>query len=241
MRTSAKWTITALGAVGVALLGGAPLSAIGKIHGFGQTAWAFAGLIIGVFGIGWAIWRTTDALMPPATTLRSISEPQQGKLREQITAYPAAFFGPFGNSVDDLENACLFWQAAAAQATVMLATEQDENVRRRLSQGISDAQANASQAAARLRWLLEFTHAWRVREQLRRARLHTFAGAVLTALGAMIFVAAAGRLSSLITRRTRGKADGRRRRWTWFFPGARRFCRSHGKGRTADRRHHWAE
>jgi uncharacterized membrane protein YuzA (DUF378 family) len=194
MRTTAKWTITALGAVGVALLGAAPLTAVGKIHGFGQTAEALAGLIIGLAGIGWAIWHTTDALMPPATTLATISPQGPAGLEAEISDNRAAFFGPYGNSVQDLENACVFWQAAAAQATVMLAAEHDDNRKRRLTQAVSDAQANAAQVGARLRWLLEFAHAWRVREQLRRARLHAFAGSAVTALGAMIFVASTTRL-----------------------------------------------
>jgi hypothetical protein len=195
MRSTAKWTITALGAIGVALLGGGPLSAVGKIHGIGQAAEAFAGLVIALAGIGWAIWFTTEALMPPVTTLASIAEPELAGLRAQIAADPGAFFGPFGNSVDQLKNQCTFWQATAAQTSITLAIEQDDKLKRMLTQALSDAEANAAQAAARLRWLLDFTHAWRVRDKLRRARVHAFCGAAVTALGAVTFVAATTRLS----------------------------------------------
>ena len=75
-------------------------------------------------------------------------------------------------------------------AAIRLSAESDEIRARQLAQGIADAQANAANAGARLRWLLELAHAWRVRDQLRRARLQTFAGAVVTALGAVLFVAA---------------------------------------------------
>ena len=109
---------------------------------------------------------------------------------EQIQADPTAFFGPFGSSVEDLEQQCIFWQTAAAKAAIRLAAEPDEIRGRQLVQGIADAQANAANAGARLRWLLELAHAWRVRDQLRRARLQTFAGAVVAALGAVLFVAA---------------------------------------------------
>ncbi len=193
MRSTAKWTITALGAVGVALLGGGPLSAVGKIHGIGQAA-AFAGLVIALAGIGWAIWFTTEALMPPVTTLASIAEPELAGLRAQIAADPGAF-GPFGNSVDQLKNQCTLWQATAAQTTITLAKDHDDELKRTLTQALSDAEANAAQAAARLRWLLDFTHAWRVRDKLRRARVHAFCGAAVTALGAVTFVAATTRLS----------------------------------------------
>jgi len=190
MRASAKWTIGALAAVGAALLGGAPLSAVGKIHGLGSASAAFGGLVIALAGIGWAIWHTTDALLPISTTLAAIGQPELAGLREQIQADPTAFFGPFGSSVEDLEQQCFFWQTAAAKAAIRLAAEPDEIRGRQLVQGVADAQANAANAGARLRWLLELAHAWRVRDQLRRARLQTFAGAVVAALGAVLFVAA---------------------------------------------------
>lgn len=193
MRSTAKWTATALGAVGVALLGGAPLSAVGKIHGVGQAAEAFAGLVIALAGIGWAIWSTTEALLPPVTTLAWLDRPEAAGLRTQIDDDPEAFFGSFGDSVAEVEHEYLVWHATAAQARVMLSREEDGKLKRRLSQAQADAQANAAQAAARLRWMLDFTHAWRVRDQLRRARVHAFGGAAVTALGAMIFVAATSR------------------------------------------------
>jgi hypothetical protein len=190
MRSTAKWTATALGAVGVALLGGAPLSAVGRIHGFGQAAEAFAGLVIALAGIGWAIWSTTEALLPPVTTPAWLTGPEAAGLRAEIAADPAAFFGPFGDSVAEVEQACRAWQAAAAEALRLLGREEDAKRRRKLEQGRADARANAAQAAARLRWLVDFAHAWRVRDQLRRARLHVFGGAAVTALGAVVFVAA---------------------------------------------------
>jgi hypothetical protein len=190
MRSSAKWTIAALAAVGTALLGGAPLSAVGKIHGFAAASLAFGGLVIGLLGVGWAIWQTADALMPIGTTLAALREPELAALRKQIEAEPAAFLGPFGNSVADLEQQCAMWQTAAAKAAIRLTAEQDEIRRRVLAQGVADARANAANASARLRWLLELAHAWRVRAQLRRARAKTFLGAVVAALGGVLFLAA---------------------------------------------------
>jgi hypothetical protein len=64
MRVTAKWIIGAAAAVGAVLLGGAPLAAIGKIHGIGSAAEALAGLVIGLAGVGWAIWHTAEALIP---------------------------------------------------------------------------------------------------------------------------------------------------------------------------------
>ena len=190
MRATAKWIIGTAAAVGAALLGGAPLAAIGKIHGFGSAAEAFGGLTLGLAGVGWAIWHTTDALIPPATTLATLETPPLADLRAQIAADPAAFFGPFGSSAAQVQAACQRFETAAAQIAVMIAAEPDAGRQRILAQGQADALANAAQASARLRWLLSLAHAWRVRDQLRRARLNTFVGAAVAALGAVLFLVA---------------------------------------------------
>ncbi len=190
MRATAKWIIGAAAAVGAALLGGAPLAAAGKIHGFGSAAEAFGGLALGLAGVGWAIWHTADALIPPATTLATLETPPLADLRAQIAADPAAFFGPFGSSAAQVQAACQRFDTAAAQIAVMLAAEPDADKQRILAQGQADVLANAAHASARLRWLLSLAHAWRVRDQLRQARLHTFAGAAVAALGAVLFLMA---------------------------------------------------
>jgi hypothetical protein len=190
MRATARWTATALGAIGVALVGGGPLAAVGKIHGIGHAVEALAGLLIAIAGLGWAIWHTTEALMPHPTTLAALDTPEFAELRAQIEADPAAFFGRFGTSAHELKAQYVLWQTAAAKTSRMLAGEHDENRKRILAQGLADAQANAARAGARLRWLIDFMAAWRVRYELRRARVHAFAGAAVTALGAIVFVAA---------------------------------------------------
>jgi hypothetical protein len=193
MRSTAKWTIAAVAAVGAALLGGAPLAAVGKVHGLGSAIEAFAGLALGLAGVGWAIWHTIDALIPPVTTLATLDTPQLASLRTQIAADPEAFFGPFGDSTAQLKAAAAAFDTAAAQIAVLLAAEPDPARQRVLAQGQADALANAAQATARLRWLLSLAHAWRVRDQLRTARLHTFAGAAVAALGAVLFIASTSR------------------------------------------------
>jgi hypothetical protein len=190
MRTTAKWIIGAAAAVGAALLGGGPLTAVGKVHGAGSAAIAFAGLVIGLAGVGWAIWHTTEALIPPATTLAALETPQLAGLRTQIAADPAAFYGPFGTSVRDVQAACHRFDTVAAHVAIMLAAEHDPTRQRILAQGQADALANAAQASARLHWLLALAHAWRVRDLLRRARLHAFVGAAAAALGAVLFITA---------------------------------------------------
>lgn len=190
MRTTAKWIIGAAAAVGAVLLGGAPLAAVGTVHGVGSAAVAFSGLIVGLAGVGWAIWHTSEALIPPVTTLATLEMPQLAGLRAQIAADPAAFYGPFGASVQDVQAACRRFDTSAAHLAVMLAAERDPSRQRILAQGLADASANAAQARARLRWLLALAHAWRVRDLLRRARLHALVGAAAAALGGVLFITA---------------------------------------------------
>jgi hypothetical protein len=190
MRTTAKWIIGAAAAVGAALLGGAPLAAVGKIQGVGSAAEALAGLVIGLTGVGWAIWHTAEALIPPVTTLAMLETAPLAELQKQIAADPAGFYGPFGTSVAEVQAACQRFDTAAARAAVMLAAEPDAARQRILTQGIADAAANAMQARARMGWLLALAHAWRVRDLLRRTRLHAFAGAAVAAIGGVIFMAA---------------------------------------------------
>jgi hypothetical protein len=190
MRTTAKWIIGAAAAVGAILIGGAPLAAAGRVHGVGGTAEAFAGLLIGLAGAGWAIWQTAEALIPPATTLAALETPELTGLRAQIDTDPAAFYGPFGTSVADLQAAYRRFDIAAARVAIMLAGESDPTRQRILTQGLADASANAAQARARLRWLLALAHAWRVRNLLRRARLHALLGGTAVVVGAILFLIA---------------------------------------------------
>jgi hypothetical protein len=190
MRAVAKWTIGAVAAVGAALLGGAPLVAIGKIHGVESAALAFVGLFIGLTGVGWALWHTAEALIPPDTTLETLNTKPLAGLRTYIDSDRAAFYGSFGSSVADLQGACRRYDTAAAHISIMLAGEKDSARREVLTQGLTDATANATQTRLRLRWLLALTHAWRIRILLRRARLQTFIGATIAALGIVLFLVA---------------------------------------------------
>ncbi|MBT2212498.1 hypothetical protein [Actinomadura sp. NEAU-AAG7] len=193
MRATAKWILAASAAVGAALLGGGPLTAAGKVHGFADAALAYTGLVIGLLGVGWAIWHTADALIPPLTLPSSLDqEPQLKGLRERIAREPGAFYGPYGTSVADLRTALAFHRTVAANLAAALATEQDPARREVISAKIEQARTAVEMIQQRSRGVMELTHAWHVRAQLRRARFHTMLGAAVTALGAVVFLAATG-------------------------------------------------
>jgi hypothetical protein len=192
MRASAKWILGAAAASGAALLGGGPLAAVGKVHTAGAAITACTGLLIGLLGIGWAIWFTADALIPPLTTPKTLdTDPRLQDLRDRIASDPAAFYGPFGGSMADLGKASELHSKAAASLVRALATETDATRQKVLAAAIEEARATTAAVQRRTRTLLELAHAWDVRAKLRTARLQAFAGAAIAAVGVVMFVAAA--------------------------------------------------
>jgi hypothetical protein len=189
MRATAKWVLGAAAAVGAALVGGAPLAAVGKVHGAGHAALAYLGLAIGLAGVGWAIWRTADALIPPLTTPLSLdTEPNLADLRRKIKKDPRAFFGPFGTNMAQLQQQYEFHHRVARVLRDTLATEPDAARRKVIRAQLREAQAAVSSAQLRIRALLELSHAWQVRAQLRDARLQALLGAAVAAAGAVLFL-----------------------------------------------------
>jgi hypothetical protein len=191
MRSSAKWILAAAAVVGAALLGSSPLAGAGKIHSFGPAVAAYLGLLIGLTGVGWAIWFTADALIPPLTTPRSLdTDPRLRDLRTEIAKDPAAFFGPFGTTMTELATASAFHQRVATNLRTAAASERDNRRRQTLEANLTEATAAARSAELRVQSLVELSHAWRVRAQMRRARVHTLVGAAVAAAGIVIFLAA---------------------------------------------------
>src|ERR687896_1897825 len=139
LRSTARWTIAAAGAVGALLLGGAPIAAIGKINDLGDAISAYAGLAIALAGVGWAIWQTTEALIPRIATLAQLDDPDMASLREMIIREPAAFYGPFGTSPRELRAAAALYDTAAANLAAARAREPDEAKLRTIDQALDEA------------------------------------------------------------------------------------------------------
>lgn len=196
MRATARWTVVAFAAVGGVMLGGLPLAGIGEVHDDGDLALASAGLTLAVLGVAWAIWHTAEALTPRLTTLRVLTGPTPRERREladlhaELEASPEAFYGPFGTTPAELDAACRLHGRVAANLEALLVHESDDRRRAEVSYRLTLARANAEQAGRRRRDLLELAHAWQVRGALRRARLHTMAGAFSVVAGAVMFLLA---------------------------------------------------
>jgi hypothetical protein len=193
MRSTAKWTVAALGAVGAALLGAVPVSALGRIHGGAAIAEASGGLVLGLGGVAWAVWHTAEALTPPVTTLSALRTDELAPLRTFIDRSPEAFYGPFGTSVAELAAARRLHELLARNLADALATETDRTRLRAIERTLGLARSNADLARSQQRRLLEFAHVWQVRAALRRARVHTLMAVGVIVLGVvLLLVAAAG-------------------------------------------------
>jgi hypothetical protein len=159
LRATARWTIAAAAGVGALLLGGAPLTAVGRIDHAGDAVLAYAGLLVAMAGVGWAIWQTGEALMPRITTPADLDDPEPADLRATLARDPDAFYGPFEHGRDGLRNAVAHHGRVAANLAVKAAGEQDPVRSRLLGQALADARANTELAERLRRQLVEFIHA----------------------------------------------------------------------------------
>ncbi|MHB9856643.1 hypothetical protein [Streptomyces sp. YIM S03343] len=193
MRAVARWTLMAVAAVGGLLLAGFPLAAVGKIRGRGDLLLAMGGLGLGIAGVFWAIWWTSEVLTPRFTSLRLLDSRALADLRAEIAAAPEAFFGPFGKTAVELEASCRTHATVAVRLTELLGRTSDEGQREALTCALAAAQANVRRSTARRRHLVELVHAWQVRTALRRARVQTLLGSLVVVVGAVLFLLATGR------------------------------------------------
>ncbi|MFF3772854.1 hypothetical protein [Streptomyces sp. NPDC002232] len=187
-REAARWTLASAGAVGALLLGGGPLLAVGRIGDWTHALWAGGGLLVALTGIAWAMWQTSEVLVPPLTTPAVLASPALRGLREQLDAAPGYYFGSLATDVEGL----LRHRRIALEISRRLPTA-DAAERAVLERGLATAHRNIARTDPYLRWLLATAHAWLVREKLRKARRHTFLSAVLVITGAVVFLVATGR------------------------------------------------
>jgi hypothetical protein len=183
LRSTAKWTIAAFGAVGTALVTGGPLVAVGKIHGAGHIIIAGLGLVAVLAGVTVAIWQTSNVLAPIITTPATVEK--LADLTSMIDKSPEEFFGSAATSVKNL----LMHRRAMAKLQRALAAETDIARRRTLRRNLQRAQLNVARTDPYLRWLLAIAHVWQIQKALQRARLWTLAGGVLVVAGAVAFLA----------------------------------------------------
>jgi len=188
MRSTAKWTLAAFGAVGVALISGGPLVAVGQVHGIAHAVVAGAGLVIALGGIGVAIWFTSKVLAPRLTTPATLMSPALAGFRKVIEDSPADFFGVIATDVPGL----LRYQKIAVSLARQLAAEKVPARRALIENQLVRAMRNAERAEPYVRWLLTAAHARLVAGELRRSRWWALAGGGLVIVGAVLFFSVTG-------------------------------------------------
>jgi hypothetical protein len=188
LRSAARWTIVAAGAVGAALISGGPLVAVGQVHGVAHALIAGAGLVLALIGVGLAIATTSAVLSPRLTTPATLRSPALADLRAIIEAEPAQFFGPVATNVDAL----LLHREVTVALARLLAAEKEPAKRALIERQLQRAKGNAERAAPYVRWLLALGHVWQIKRALDRSRWFALAGGVLVIAGAVLFFTATG-------------------------------------------------
>lgn len=188
MRATAKWTLAAFGAVGVALISGGPLVAVGHVHGVAHAVIAGAGLVVALGGVGIAIWFTSKVLAPRVTTPTTLMSPKLDGFRTDVQKSPEDYFGVIATDVAGL----LRHQKIAVNLARQLAAEKDPKRRVVLESYLMRATRNAERADPYVRWLLTAAHARLVAADLQRSRWWTLAGGVLVIIGAVLFFSVTG-------------------------------------------------
>lgn len=193
MRSAAKWMLAAAGAVGAVLISGAPLVAIGRVHGGLHVVIAVLGLVIAIGGVGVAIWFTSDVLVPRLTTPATLQRAKELEdLRQLIKAEPAEFFGVAASSLDELFQRQEALLQNAASLAGQASRERDPDRHALLQAHLIRVQASGERAGRYVQWVLALGHAWRIKAALQQARLGTLAGAGLVIAGAVLFFTSAG-------------------------------------------------
>jgi hypothetical protein len=212
MRTTAKWTLAVVGAVGAALVSAGPLAAVGQVHGFGNAVVAGIGLACALAGVMLSIWFTTKVLAPRLTTpavfqelrtTRSLTirpwfvnqktSVRLARLTTEIDQNATYFFGELATSVDDLltrrrntlSGIQAVGEAIAADTTPAAFIGP-------LAAQLARLQSDLARIDACLRSLISLAHAWLVEGDLKRSRLATLGGGLLVVVGAVLFFTVTG-------------------------------------------------
>jgi hypothetical protein len=183
LRTTAKWTLAAAGAVGAALISGGPLVAIGRVHGLSHALLAGLGLVLALAGVAISIWSTSRVLAPRLTTVQTLTSSKLAKLREALDLDQDGVAAILERPGREREIAASLTRQAAVP----------RNRRRpELEYHLSRVNDNAAQADTNARRLLALGHVWQIDADLRLSRRCTLGGGLLVVIGAVLFFAATG-------------------------------------------------
>ena len=189
-RATARWTIGAVSAVGALLVGGAPLTAVGRIDDVGDLLAIAGGMLIVIVSLGWAVWQTAEALTPALTTVEILRDRRLSDLRAQVARSPSTYFGPFGDTWDGLARGLQEHRRVAVNLRAGADQETDSHRRGRWTAALAAAEANVALAEQLMNRLAALVHVWRIRAAVRRARSHTLLAMIGVSVGAILILTA---------------------------------------------------
>lgn len=107
VRDTIKYVIAGFAAVGVILIGSAPLTNLDKLHG-GWWLVAGAGGLLAIAGVMYAIWQASDVLLPDVITLDQVRDGSPGtdtaRFRDSVLGGPEGLFRLWGGTVDSFRD-----------------------------------------------------------------------------------------------------------------------------------------
>jgi len=185
IRDTIKWLIASLGAVGAALIAGSQLSGIGKLPAHSGRLWvAIAGIVIGLAGVGLAIFSAIGVLTPEEVTLEGLAvRASLRSVRREIDAMPEIFEG-FAKNIDELRDgyaSALALRAEALEASIVAVDDSTLDAKAK-AESVRVAQLNRVVQA-----VLTIGGWYQLKECLRGARRTIFLGAALAASGIGLF------------------------------------------------------
>jgi hypothetical protein len=172
VRDAAKWLLTAFAAVGAALLGGIQFSGLGALKD-GALISGIGGFLIGLFGVGLAIWWTSSVLVTRIVSVTPLqTDPEAVRFLDANSDIVGQEYQSFGGFIRAREAAWAEWKAGRRPNTT---DSQWAQVQVRLE--------HVEKVATRV------ARIWRFEKICRafiRARALTFAGAVIAAIGMLL-------------------------------------------------------
>ena len=186
LREAAKWVIAAFAGVGAAVLGALPVAGIAKIASGWSIALAVVGALLAVSGVALGIWTTSKVLTPRVSTLRTATG--LPTVVAAINQDPATFLGGAGMTLDGFLLDLSGWQRTMQELSE--ASGPDHVAERQRSEAFGIARGNVESRSAIAQRIVAFAHFEYISTIFRKARVATFCGFMIVALGVGLFLAA---------------------------------------------------
>lgn len=198
IRDTAKWLIGAFAAVGAALLAGIQLSSLGRLPacvgsaGCGRLWGALFGLLLGLAGVGAAVWLAASVMTRPSRSEQQLNEEYKdegSELRRYFDANPVYLQG--FNDIDDLVSHETDAYSKFDALSVRFAEATDDE-QKRLLEELNEADSDLADVLSRSEAVVSLANQISFSTYFRRRALRGIMGSALgVAMGLAIFAWAA--------------------------------------------------